>query len=181
MPNRTAALRAMAEASDSVPFAEFPLKGAAIVFSLPLRSRGARIRRPSRPALAEPSDDASKGALPIRCVAKKTAPSVGVADWREKVSAHAAKKMLSVRALRVQRGASSARAQGLHRLCRGTRKYCGPAGEPGCRWRPPRGGPWRGLDRVGAVDDGWDPQEKIASGSIECDRKSRMGVLNRIQ
>jgi len=104
MPNRTAALRAMAEASDSVPFAEFPLKGAAIVFSLPLRSRGARVRRPSRPAPAEPSDDASKGALPIRCVAKKTAPSVGVADWREKVSAHAAKKMLSVRALRVQGG-----------------------------------------------------------------------------
>ena len=99
MPNRTAALRAMAEASDSVPFAEFPLKGAAIVFSLPLRSRGARVRRPSRPAPAEPSDDAFKGALP-----KKPAPSLGVADWREKVSAHAAKKMLSVRALRVQGG-----------------------------------------------------------------------------
>ena len=71
MPNRTAALRAMAEASDSAPFAEFPLKGAAIVFSLPLRSRGARVRRPSRPASAEPSDDASRGPLAIRSVVKK--------------------------------------------------------------------------------------------------------------
>ena len=180
MPNRTAALRAMAEASDSAPFAEFSLKGAAIVFSLPLRSRGARVRRPSRPASAEPSDDASRGPLPIRSVVKKP-----LLHWvlpiRGRRCQAARRKNAACTRTSGAGGASSARAQALHRLCRGTRKYCGPAGEPGCRWRPPRGGPWRGLDRVGAVDDGWDPQEKIASGSIECDRKSRMGVLNRIQ